>query len=128
MNIELPVEEYLARLGVETPPPPDAPSLRSLQAAHLRRIPFENLSIHLGEPISLDIDDLADKILRRRRGGFCFELNGLFAQLLAFLHGSGESQRTPPGRDGVVFPSPVVRRGKALSRLGGLPATAAGDA
>lgn len=81
----LPVEEYLARLGVHSVPRPDAASLRSLQAAHLRQVPFENLSIHLGEAISLDVGDLVDKVLRRRRGGFCFELNGLFSELLATL-------------------------------------------
>jgi N-hydroxyarylamine O-acetyltransferase len=79
------VEEYLARLGVRRCARPDDTSLRFLHAAHLRRVPFENLSVHLGEPIRLDVEGLADKILRRRRGGFCFELNGLFAQLLAAL-------------------------------------------
>ncbi len=39
-------------------------------------MPFENLSIHLGEPIVLDAEELADKIVRRRRGGFSYELNG----------------------------------------------------
>src|SRR5262245_961213 len=48
-------------------------------------VPFENLSIHLAEPISLDEDDLVDKIVRRRRGGFCYELNGAFALLLEAL-------------------------------------------
>ena len=48
-------------------------------------MPFENLSIHLGEPISLDEDDLIGKIVSRRRGGFCYELNGAFALLLQAL-------------------------------------------
>jgi N-hydroxyarylamine O-acetyltransferase len=48
-------------------------------------VPFENLSIHLDEPISLAADDLYDKIVRRRRGGFCYELNGAFALLLTEL-------------------------------------------
>src|SRR5262245_46819965 len=48
-------------------------------------VPFENLSIHLAEPISLDERDLIDKIVRRRRGGFCYELNGAFALLLEAL-------------------------------------------
>ena len=48
-------------------------------------MPFENLSIHLAEPISLDEPDLIDKIVRRRRGGFCYELNGAFALLLEAL-------------------------------------------
>ncbi len=48
-------------------------------------VPFENLSIHLGEPIDLDGDALFDKVVTRRRGGFCYELNGAFAQLLSAL-------------------------------------------
>jgi arylamine N-acetyltransferase len=48
-------------------------------------VPFENLSIHLAEPISLAEGDLTDKIVRRRRGGFCYELNGAFALLLEAL-------------------------------------------
>jgi len=45
-------------------------------------VPFENLDIHLGRPIVLDNDVFFDKIVERRRGGFCYELNGLFAALL----------------------------------------------
>ena len=48
-------------------------------------MPFENLSIHLGEPISLDEANLIAKIVTRRRGGFCYELNGAFAVLLEGL-------------------------------------------
>ncbi|GAA4610146.1 N-hydroxyarylamine O-acetyltransferase [Actinoplanes octamycinicus] len=71
---------YLDRIGV----PRDA-TLPELTVAHQTAVPFENLSIHLGETISLDPDDLFDKIVRRRRGGFCYELNGLFALLLEEL-------------------------------------------
>ena len=53
--------------------------------AHLASVPFENLSIHLGEPIDLDEAALTDKIVSRRRGGFCYELNGAFAALLRHL-------------------------------------------
>ncbi len=63
----------------------DAGALRDLHRAHLVAVPFENLSIHLGEPISLDEADLIDKIAGRRRGGFCYELNGAFACLLERL-------------------------------------------
>ncbi|MER6828005.1 arylamine N-acetyltransferase [Streptosporangium sp. NPDC000563] len=76
---------YLDRLGVTRPVEPGVESLRTLQLAHLRAVPFENLSIHLGEPISLDLDALYDKIVVRRRGGFCYELNGLLAELLTAL-------------------------------------------
>jgi N-hydroxyarylamine O-acetyltransferase len=78
-------EEYLRRIGVTPPVRLDAAALARLHRAHLLSVPFENLSIHLGEPISLAEDDLAGKIVARRRGGFCYELNGAFALLLRAL-------------------------------------------
>ena len=79
------VVAYLDRIGVTAPAACDAAGLRTLHRAHQLTVPFENLSIHLAEPISLDERDLADKIVRRRRGGFCYELNGAFALLLEAL-------------------------------------------
>jgi N-hydroxyarylamine O-acetyltransferase len=76
---------YLARIGASGPQILDAGALRDLHRAHQMTVPFENLSIHLGEPISLDEADLIDKIVGRRRGGFCYELNGAFAFLLERL-------------------------------------------
>ncbi len=76
---------YLARIGVPRPPGLDAETLRDLHRAHLVAVPFENLNIHLGEPISLHEADLIDKIAGRRRGGFCYELNGAFGCLLEWL-------------------------------------------
>ncbi len=76
---------YLARIGVRGPLVLDAAALRGLHQAHLATVPFENLSIHLGEPISLNEADLIGKIVTRRRGGFCYELNGAFACLLERL-------------------------------------------
>jgi N-hydroxyarylamine O-acetyltransferase len=78
-------DEYLARIGIEQSPALDAEGLRLLQARHLATVPFENLSVHLDEPISLDEDALLDKIVTRGRGGFCYELNGAFAALLREL-------------------------------------------
>lgn len=79
------VAAYLERIGLAGPVTPDLESLRRLQLAHVRAVPFENLSIHLDEPIVLTDDALFDKIVRRRRGGFCYELNGAFAALLTEL-------------------------------------------
>jgi N-hydroxyarylamine O-acetyltransferase len=76
---------YLDRIGVTRPAAGDAAGLRAVHLAHQLTVPFENLSIHLAEPISLDEGDLVDKIVRRRRGGFCYELNGAFALLLEAL-------------------------------------------
>ena len=76
---------YLDRIGVSQPQIIDTTSLRDLHRAHQMAVPFENLSIHLSEPISLAERDLLDKLVTRRRGGFCYELNGAFALLLEAL-------------------------------------------
>ena len=76
------VQTYLDRINYDGPLEPTAEALRRLQVAHLLTVPFENLSIHVGEPIVLDDQALFRKIVSRRRGGFCYELNGLFAALL----------------------------------------------
>ncbi len=80
--------QYLNRIRCPAPAPLE-PSLQTLQAlheAHLLAVPFENLSIHYHQPIVLQEEALFDKIVRRRRGGFCYELNGLFAWLLRRLN------------------------------------------
>lgn len=74
------VEEYLKRIGVER-----GVGLAELQVAHLMTVPFENLSVMAGETIVLEREALWEKIVTRRRGGFCYELNGLFAELLEAL-------------------------------------------
>lgn len=79
------VDAYLNRLGVTRPAAADLATLRHLQERHLAAVPFENLSIHLGEHVVLTEDALFDKIVHRRRGGFCYELNGLFVALLREL-------------------------------------------
>ncbi len=83
-------KDYLRRIDFSAPlnAPAPAPTLPTLQALHMRHmlaVPFENLSIHYGQPIVLQEEALFDKIVRRRRGGFCYELNGLFAWLLRGL-------------------------------------------
>jgi N-hydroxyarylamine O-acetyltransferase len=79
------VEAYLKRINYNGPREVSAETLRGLQLAHLLSVPFENLSIHAGEPIVLDEDALFTKIVKQRRGGFCYECNGLFAGLLREL-------------------------------------------
>lgn len=78
-------DEYLRRMAADRPAAPDAAALRTLQLQHLRTVPFENLSVHLGEPVVLTERALTDKLVRDRRGGFCYELNGVFAALLTAL-------------------------------------------
>ncbi|MFB7477223.1 arylamine N-acetyltransferase [Kitasatospora sp. NPDC056184] len=79
------VAAYLDRIGAERPGRTGAAELARLQEAHLDAVPFENLSIHLGEPVVLEPAALLEKIVDRRRGGFCYELNGAFAALLRAL-------------------------------------------
>ncbi len=62
-----------------------AEALRRLHRAHMLSVPFENLDIHLGRPIVLSVPAFYEKIVRARRGGFCYELNGAFAWLLGEL-------------------------------------------
>lgn len=79
------VDRYLDRIGAGRPAAPSPAALRELHRRHLEAVPFENLSIHLGELIVLTEEALTDKVVRRGRGGFCYELNGLFAALLTAL-------------------------------------------
>lgn len=73
---------YLRRIQYHGAVAPTQSTLYAMQTAHLLTVPFENLDIHLRRPLSLKEDDLYLKIVTRRRGGFCYELNGLFAGLL----------------------------------------------
>jgi N-hydroxyarylamine O-acetyltransferase len=76
-------EKYLRRIGVENfAIPASAESLKHLQKRHLLSVPFENLDIHWKRPILLSVESFYEKIVGERRGGFCYELNGLFAELL----------------------------------------------
>jgi N-hydroxyarylamine O-acetyltransferase len=79
------IDAYLKRINYSGSLEPTAETLRALQVAHLFAVPFENLSIHAGEPIVLNEDALFGKIVENRRGGFCYEANGLFASLLRAL-------------------------------------------
>jgi N-hydroxyarylamine O-acetyltransferase len=76
---------YLARVGLDAVPPPNRQGLFQVHAAQAFTIPFENLDIHLGRPILLSESALLEKLVMRRRGGYCFELNGLFCLALRAL-------------------------------------------
>jgi len=79
------IDAYLHRLGRSVRPGPTLEALGDLHEAHLLTVPFENLDIHLGRPIRLELPALFEKVVARRRGGYCYELNGLFAALLSSL-------------------------------------------
>jgi N-hydroxyarylamine O-acetyltransferase len=79
-------QKYLRRLGIENSDiPATAESLKLLQRKHLLNVPFENLDIHWKRPILLDTDKFYEKIVEAKRGGFCYELNGLFNEFLRSL-------------------------------------------
>lgn len=79
------VDALLDRIGAKPPAAPTGAALTALHRAYALTMPSEDYDIHLGVPVSLQLDDIADKMIRRRRGGYCYELNGLFAGLLREL-------------------------------------------
>ena len=85
MSGEFDLDAYLARIGYSGPRVPTLPVLRALHALQPEHIPFENLDPLLGRPVLLDLPFLQDKLVRQRRGGYCFELNSLFGAALEAL-------------------------------------------
>jgi len=75
-------ESYLKRINYQKPLKADKETLFQLHQAHLYHVPFEDLNIHYDIPIVLRAQDLYEKVVTNRRGGFCYELNGLFGELL----------------------------------------------
>jgi N-hydroxyarylamine O-acetyltransferase len=82
---QLDLPAYLARTGYDGPLTPALSTLRGLQWAHVSSIPFENLEIVLGRPVLLDLESVQAKLVRRRRGGYCYEHTLLFAAVLERL-------------------------------------------
>jgi N-hydroxyarylamine O-acetyltransferase len=99
------VDAYLARIGYAGGREPVEATLVELHRAHMLAVPFENLDIHLGVANVLDPEHVFDKIVTRRRGGWCYELNGLFALLLERLgfavtrHSASVVVSDPPSPD-----------------------------
>ncbi|MFD3995293.1 arylamine N-acetyltransferase [Streptomyces sp. NPDC058583] len=83
---ELDLDAYLARIGYEAERDgelsPDLRTLTALHRAHVRAVPFENLDVALGRSVPLDLKSLQAKLVERRRGGYCYEQNSLFAAVL----------------------------------------------
>jgi N-hydroxyarylamine O-acetyltransferase len=80
-------DRYLQRIGMSTEPttPPSLELLAALQLAHLIRVPFENLDVFHRRGVRTDTDWSYPKIVEQGRGGWCFELNGCFGELLRAL-------------------------------------------
>jgi N-hydroxyarylamine O-acetyltransferase len=101
------IAAYLARIGLDDAPAPNLAGLTTLHRAHLRAIPYENLDVQFGHPVTIEIPAIYDKLVTRRRGGWCYEMNGLFGWALGELGfdvtrttgAVGRSERGP-GSDG----------------------------
>ncbi len=79
------VRAYLDRIGLSGPLPPTLDTLKRVHAAHLRAIPYENLDVQLGRPVTIERPAIYDKIVNRHRGGWCYEMNGLLGWALGEL-------------------------------------------
>lgn len=79
------LQAYFERIGYTGPREPNLDLLSALTSAHAQAIPFENLDVLLGRPIQLEPEALFQKLVIERRGGYCFEQNGLFLQVLTEL-------------------------------------------
>jgi N-hydroxyarylamine O-acetyltransferase len=76
------VSSYLERIGFDGPPRPDFVTLRRLQRSHLEHIAFENLDVQFGRRVTLGPEDAFAKLVNHHRGGWCYEMNGLFCWAL----------------------------------------------
>jgi N-hydroxyarylamine O-acetyltransferase len=106
MSPRLDSAAYLRRLRIEHAGPPSVAMLHALHRAHVERIPYEVLEIQLRRPTTVDPHDSARRILERRRGGYCYHLNGAFSLLLEALgydvvwHRAGVQTHADPGPPG----------------------------
>jgi len=111
-------ENYLRRIGIEdTALAADLDNLKFLQRQHLLNVPFENLDIHWKRPIVLETGAFYKKIIGERRGGFCYELNGLFYRLLGEIGYQGKMISAQVSRGNDDF-SPEHSHLAILTRIG----------
>jgi N-hydroxyarylamine O-acetyltransferase len=79
------IDAYLARIGLDHRPPPTLAGLTALHRAHLLAIPYENLDVQLGRPVTIERPPIFEKMVERRRGGWCYEMNGMLGWALGEL-------------------------------------------
>lgn len=84
-HTEMDIDAYLSRIGLSERPPPTLAGLRAVQRAHLGAVPYENFDVQLGRRVTTDIPAIYDKIVTRRRGGWCYEMNGILGWALREL-------------------------------------------
>ncbi|MFD7415742.1 arylamine N-acetyltransferase [Kitasatospora purpeofusca] len=127
MSVDL--DKYFARIGWDGGRAPTLDTLRSLQHAHVLGIPFENIDVVVGTVPSLDLSDLEAKLVAGSRGGYCFEQNTLFADVLEQL-GYGVTRYTGRvrvgARPGEIRPRTHLVLGVEVPGGGEGPGTAGG--
>ena len=104
---------YLEKIGHDGPVSVSREVLESIHERHLSAIPFENIDVRLRRPILLDLDALENKLVARRRGGYCFEQNTLFAAVLrglGFEVATLEARVRPPGRTSALARTHMLGR------------------
>jgi N-hydroxyarylamine O-acetyltransferase len=105
--VTLDLDRYFARIGWTGDVAPTLATLDGLVRAHVTAIPFENLDVLLGVPVSLELDAVVDKLIDRRRGGYCYEHATLFEAVLARL---GYDVRAHTARVTMVTPKAEAPR------------------
>ncbi|HET6159312.1 MAG TPA: arylamine N-acetyltransferase [Dongiaceae bacterium] len=84
-DVSFDLDAYFARIGYDGPGTPTLETLRTIQLLHPQAIAFENLNPLLALPVRLDVESLQQKLIRSRRGGYCFEQNGVLLHALRAL-------------------------------------------
>lgn len=74
---------YLKRIAYDGPVRPNLETLNALHEAHINTVPFENLDVHAGRPVTLSLEAAYEEIVRRRKGGWCYEMNAVFGWALS---------------------------------------------
>src|SRR3954469_13345131 len=85
MSFQPDLDAYFERIGYAGPRNPTLEVLNSIAEAHVQSIPFENLDVLLGRPIRLEPAAIYQKLVLDRRGGYCFEQNGLLLEMLGAM-------------------------------------------
>lgn len=103
------VEEYLKRLGIYEELDISFDSLCKIQQNHLLNIPFENFNIHLYKELNLEKDFIFDKIVNKKRGGLCYEMNYLLYLILVTMGFDAELIGSKTKDDGNFFDHPLIK-------------------
>ena len=79
---QMTLTDYFKRINFDDEARPDLTTLIALHKAHQNAVPFENIDVQLGRPLTLNVEESYNKIVRHHRGGWCYEMNGLMGWVL----------------------------------------------